>query len=303
MTTNVKPVNLVYFGSPDFSGEILKQLLDHPLSNIKVVAVVTNPDKETGRLRILTSTPVAQVADRYHLPIFKPLKLDDSNLTHLKLLNPDIFLVVAYGKIIPLTWLKTPSHSTLNVHFSLLPKYRGALCIQEAIKNQDSVTGVTLMEMDEQLDHGPIISQAIQEISQNDDVTTLTQKLTQKAITLLYNAFPQYLTKQIAPQPQDHTQATFTPSYKSLTHTSAFVPWSQITNDTQSIKTHALICSLNPQPGAWTKIPTLSGEVEAKILHTQINPNTKTLEILTIQLPGRPPISWKQFLAGHPLKT
>src|SRR5689334_3526216 len=135
---------LIYFGSPDFAGQILETLLNHP--DIDVVGVVTQPDKPLGRQQILTPSPVAQIADKHELPIFKPEKLDDNNLAHIKLLKPDLFLVVAYGKIIPQTWLNTPTLKTLNIHFSLLPKYRGALCVSEALKNGDLETGVTLME-------------------------------------------------------------------------------------------------------------------------------------------------------------
>lgn len=183
---------IVYFGSPLFSAQILKSLIDSKEFNM--VAIVTNPDKPTGRNKILTSTPVAKVAKEHNIPIFKPQKLDDQNLAHIKLLKADLFLVVSYGKIIPKTWIDTPRIKTLNVHFSLLPKYRGALCIQEAIKNQDKETGVTLMEMDELLDHGPIIAQSKINIDIDDNTASLTEKLTALAQNLLKQKLPTYLT-------------------------------------------------------------------------------------------------------------
>lgn len=118
--------NLVYFGSPSFSADILESLITNPPENIKVVAVVTNPDRPTGRHQRLSPSPVAQLAQQHHLPIFKPDKLNSSNLAHIKLLNPHLFLIAAYGKIIPPDWLDLPQIAPLNLHFSLLPQYRGA---------------------------------------------------------------------------------------------------------------------------------------------------------------------------------
>ncbi len=293
-------LNIIYFGSPSFAATILESLINSPIANTQIVGVVTNPDKQLGRKQILTPSPVAQIAQKYHLPTFKPTKLDPSNLAHLKLLKPDVFLVAAFGKILPLDWLNTPTISTLNIHFSLLPLYRGALCVQEAIKNQDKYTGVTLMKMDQELDHGPIISQANQEISQNDNVHSLTNKLTTKAITLLQEDLFRYLNQDLKPTPQDHSLTTTTPSYRNLTHDSSYVPYQQLEQAQQGIdapKTHALIRSLSPQPGAWTMVETQDKTVELKIIETNLN--DKYLQIATVQLPGKKPITWKQFVSGH----
>jgi len=286
----MKPLKLVYFGTPEFSAQILKSLItDH--QSISVRAVVTQPDKPVGRKKIITPSPVAQLATQYNIPVFKPNKLDQSNLEHIKLLKPDIFLVAAYGQIIPQSWLNTPKIATLNLHYSLLPKYRGALCVSEAIKNQDQETGVTLMKMDEQLDHGPIIAQAKQKINLNDNVATLTQKLTHKAISLL----PLLSTINLQHlKPQNHKIATYTPSLKTRTRQSAFIPSLKTKNPR---KLHALIRSLNPDPGAWTKI---NGQ-ELKIIETKLKKDK--LEISKVQLPGKNPISWQQFQHGHQLNS
>lgn len=306
--------NLVYFGSPSFSADILKSLITNPIGNIKVVAVVTNPDRPTGRHQLLTPSPVAQLAQQHHLPVFRPDKLDSSNLAHLKLLNPHLFLIAAYGKIIPPDWLDLPQIAPLNLHFSLLPQYRGALCIHQAIKNQDRHTGVTLMEVDPELDHGPIIAQVKQSISISDDTASLTKKLTRKAIQLTKVVLPAYLNWHqhkkttpntpgikiyLPPKNQDHTQASYTPPTSSLNHANAHIPWSNLQkaiNGHQSAATHALIRSLNPQPGAWTDID----QQPLKILSTTLNQDH--LRIDKVQLPGKNPITWTQFLSGHPLK-
>ncbi len=291
----MKP-NLIYFGSPEFSALILESIIKTDLVN--VVGVVTAPDKPTGRKLTLTPSPVAVLAGLYDLPVYKPSKLDDANLAHLCLLKPDIFLVVSYGKIIPSSYLSAPRLGTFNIHFSLLPKYRGALCISEAIKNEDSETGVTLMEMDALLDHGPIISQTKVSIDINDNTAILTTKLTQAAMQLLADKLPEICAQTYSKKAQDESQVTFTPSHKTLTRQTAFIPFEKILiaqNGIDSSALHALIRSLNPDPGAWTKI----NDQEIKILDTSLD-NGKLI-LNTVQLPGKSPISWKQYLQGHPL--
>ncbi|HOX95786.1 MAG TPA: methionyl-tRNA formyltransferase [Candidatus Woesebacteria bacterium] len=291
----MKP-NLIFFGSPEFSAVILESVIKSNLVN--VVGVVTTPDKPTGRNLTLSPSPVAVLADSYNLPVYKPGKLDDDNLAHLKILKPDIFLVVSFGKIIPQSFLDTPKIGTYNIHFSLLPKYRGALCISQAIKNQDQETGVTLMEMDALLDHGPIIAQSKIAIDIDDDIATLTTKLTQAAIILLANKLPEICAQNYSKTTQDETKVVFTPSHKTVTRQTAFIPYEKILvaqNGINSQEIHALVRSLNPDPGAWTTIQNQ----DVKILKTLLVDGKLVLD--TIQLPGKSPISWKQFLQGHPL--
>lgn len=296
----MKPASLIYFGSPQFSAEILKYLLINSAKlNINVIGAVTQPDQPVGRKQIVTPSEVALIASEYHLPTFKPDKLDDSNLSHLKLLHPDIFLIASYGKFIPDSWLALPQIATLNIHFSLLPKYRGALCISEPIRNQEETTGVTLMEMDKDMDHGPIIGQVKQSIDINDNVATLTTKLTQSAKTLIDTYLPPYIRHEIHPQEQDHNSATFTPVRKNNTYANSHIDWSDLKSamtGSESRSLHAFIRSVNPEPGAHT---TLNGQ-DIKILETKLNGDK--LEILTVQTPGKNPVSWKQYLAGHPIK-
>lgn len=289
----MKP-NLVYIGSPAFSASILESIIKSNL--IQVVGVVTSPDKPTGRSLILTPSPVAKLAETYNLPTYKPEKLDEANLAHLKLLKPDIFLVVSYGKIIPKSYLDTPKIGTFNIHFSLLPKYRGALCISEAIKNGDSITGVTLMKMDELLDHGPVVSQTEIAVDIDDNTATLTTKLTQVAITLLADKLPEIYAQKYTTTPQDETKVVFTPSHKTFTRQNAFISFDEIlkaNNGIESIKIHNLVRSLNPDPGAWTII---EGK-EIKIIKTTFKDNRLTID--TVQLPGKSPITWNQYSKGH----
>ena len=286
--------NLIYFGSPEFSSQILESILG--LSH--VVAVVTSPDRPLDRKQILTPSPVALTAGKFDLPIFKPEKLDDANLAHLKLLKPDISLVVSYKKIIPPSWLTTPTLGTFNLHFSLLPKYRGALCISEAIRNQDQQTGVTLMLMDAGLDTGPIISQAKITIDIDDNVKSLTNKLTQTGLKLLSEYLPLISSGKLASYPQDNSKATLTPTTKTRNRDSAFIGWSEVKKaiaGENAAATHALIRSTNPDPGAWTKVD----DIDLKLIQTHLTPGNK-LEIEIVQIPGKTPITWKNFTSGHP---
>ena len=291
--------NLVYFGTPDFSAEILEALIDSKIVN--VVGIVTQKDKPVGRKQILTPSPVATIGNKYNLPVFKAEKLDDANLQHLRLLKPDIFLAVSYGKILPSSYLKLPTHGVLNIHFSLLPKYRGALCISEALRNGDAETGVSLMLLDEGMDTGPLLAQIRFPIALSDDNTTLTDKLTHAAIQLLKHEIPLYLDGAVGPYPQDESQMTITPSTRTRTRQSAFITWEKLQNPGNPLKLHNLIRSLNPDPGAWTTVPRHSGpdpeSIQIKILSTTIS-NGK-LVINTVQLPGKNPISWKQFQSGY----
>lgn len=313
----MKPKNLVYFGSPAFSAEILASLLptgSDPAASllggwpnglprgmmpIKVVGIVTGPDKPVGRKHILTPSTVAAAAAKYDLPVFKPAKLDDAHLAHLKLLKPDIFLVISYGKIIPANYLTTPTIGTFNIHFSLLPQYRGALPISESLKNGDQETGVTLMLMDEQLDHGPVISQSKIGIDINDNCQTLTTKLTQIAKKLLAGNLPRLAENNYTAIPQDETLATYTPKTRDRNRQAAFISFNQISaalNSQDALSVHNLIRSVNPEPGAWTKID----DHELKIIKTTVSNGQLLLK--QVQLPGKSPVSWTNFLNGH-IKT
>ncbi len=287
--------NLVFFGSAQFTADIFESLMENKVVN--VVGVVTTPDRPVGRKQIITPSPLALSSQKYDLPVYKPEKLDEANLAHIKLLKPDIFLVVAYGQYFNQSWLSAPSLKTLNIHFSLLPKYRGALCISEPLLNGDKETGVTLMEMGEKLDAGPIISQVKIDISEADNCQILAAKLRDASIQLLKYELPIYLDGTVSSYPQDEPQATYTASYKTKTRQNAFIEWEKIekalkkdTDLNYKWSVHNFIRSNNPEPGAWT---VYEGK-EMKIIKTSlIIDNNFYLDI--VQLPGKDPISWQKI--------
>lgn len=292
--------NLVYFGSAQFTADIFESLMENKIVNI--VGVVTTPDRPVGRKQTITPSPLALAAEKYNLPVYKPEKLDEANLAHIKLLKPDIFLVVAYGQYFNDAWLTTPTLKTLNIHFSLLPKYRGALCISEPLLNGDKETGVTLMEMGKNLDAGPIIAQVKTPIDSLDNCETLTLKLKDTANQLLKYELPIYLDGAVGSYPQDESQATYTASYKTKTRQNAFIEWNRIEKalkkDTEldhKQNVHNFIRSNNPEPGAWT----IYNEKEIKIIKTNLTANN-TFSIDIVQLPGKEPVFWQKIAKNTP---
>jgi methionyl-tRNA formyltransferase len=174
-------MNILYAGTPNSSAEILKYLVQN--DSIKVKGVITQPDKAGKRGKKLNDSPVSLMANSYDLDLFKPDKLNDKDFKEkIEILEVDFLIVVAYGKILPRWLLELPSVSSINVHFSLLPKYRGASPIQSALLNGDKETGITFIEMSEKLDSGNIISTEKTKIFKDDNKIKLETRLTGMSI-------------------------------------------------------------------------------------------------------------------------
>lgn len=198
-------------GSPEFAVPALQKLAGH----YAVVGVVTQPDRPAGRGRTLTPPPVKQAADSLGIATIQPVRLKDADvLDQLQAWQPDLILVVAYGKILRAAVLELPPYGSVNVHASLLPRWRGAAPIQAALYHGDSHTGVTIMKMGEGLDTGPILSQRKVEILAEDTGASLSVRLAQVGAELLLETLPGYLQGSILPQAQDDSQATYAPQLK-----------------------------------------------------------------------------------------
>jgi methionyl-tRNA formyltransferase len=204
-----KPIKIVFAGTPEFAVPYLDGLFID--ADFSVLAVVTQPDKPSGREQLLTASPVKLEALKHDIKVFQPDKLraDQDIIAEVKQLNPDLLVVVAYGQIIPQDFLNIFPEGCLNVHPSLLPKYRGASPIQNTILNGDTETGVTIMLMDEKMDHGPILAQSYYQLSGTETNESLHQDLAQSGVPLLITTLKDFLAKKIIPQQQDHEQATF----------------------------------------------------------------------------------------------
>ena len=198
-------------GTAELSCASLEKLAE----KFPVVAVVTQPDKPKGRELKLTPSPVKILAEKLNLPVLQPLKArDEKFISELRELKPDLIVVVAYGQILPQMILDLPQFGCLNVHTSLLPKYRGAAPIQWAIADGEPETGVTIMKMDAGLDTGAILSMRRTPILATDDSQILHDRLAQLGAELLIETIPNYVTGKISPQPQPAEGSTYAAKIK-----------------------------------------------------------------------------------------
>ena len=236
-------MKIVFMGTPDFAATSLKALID---ANYNIEAVVTNPDKPKGRGMKMLYTPVKEVAISKSIPIFQPEKVKNNVefINEIKQLNPDIICVVAYGKILPKEILDIPKYGCINVHASLLPKYRGAAPIQWAVLNGDKETGITTMYMDTGMDTGDMILTKKVQIGENETTGELWERLSKIGGNLLVETLKQ-IEKGTAPRIPQGNEFTMAPM---LDKEMAKIDWENKT--AEEIKN--LVRGLNPIMGAYT---------------------------------------------------
>ncbi len=202
---------LVFMGSPAFAVPIL-ECLSH---NYCVIGVVTQPDRPAGRGKSLTPPPIKELALKLGIPIIQPTRLSEpAAMQQLEVWQPDLIVVAAFGQILKPSVLNLPAFGCINVHASLLPRWRGAAPIPAAILHGDFETGITIMKMDEGVDTGPILRQKACPILSSDNSLTLSMRLSEIGAELLTETLPEYLAGKIHPQEQDHSQATYAPMLK-----------------------------------------------------------------------------------------
>jgi methionyl-tRNA formyltransferase len=202
-------MRVVFMGSPAFGVPSLRRLISH----FDVAGVVTQPDRPAGRGRRLRSSEVKLVALEASLPVFQPARLNGAEVvSQLRAWGAEVIVVAAFGQLIPPSVLELPPHGCLNVHPSLLPRWRGASPIQTAILNGDQETGITIMKLDVGLDTGPIVAQ--RRVPLDDEVTggDLSRQLAELGASVLIETLPKYITGEIRPVPQDQTRATYAPT-------------------------------------------------------------------------------------------
>ncbi len=292
---------LIFFGSPEFSLPPLKTLY---LGGYQIVGVYSQEPKKKSRGMRKTQTPVHQWAASQLLPVYTPNKLDDENLTQFKSLKPDIAVLFAYGKLIPSSWLDVPIYGFINIHASLLPKWRGAAPVQRAIENNDQSTGISIMKMNNALDEGPIISSREIEININTTGKSLIDQISQESCSLLYNSLEKYLSGKILPKSQDHSLSSYA---HKIDKSETKVDW-MLSNNDLNLKIRAFY----PYPSMWFSFngvrykilrASLSdakgkpGEIVEKPL--TIACKTGSLKIIEIQQEGKKPILIEQFLLGN----
>lgn len=292
-------------GTPDFSTSILEMLIETE----EVVAVVTQPDRPVGRKRKMTPPPVKRVAESYDIPVYQPEKLVGSEtLNTLLEIECDLIVTAAFGQLLPESLLNMPKYGAVNVHASLLPKYRGGAPIHQAIIDGEKETGVTIMYMVKKLDAGDMIAQRAIPIEEADNVGTLHDKLSDLGTQLLKDTLPSILNGTNARTPQDDAQATFA---SNIQREDERIDWSK---DARTIFNH--IRGLSPWPVAYTTlegktmklfaadiVSNYNGEA-GQILDTtkkQIIVGTGSDEAIglkEIQLSGKKRMSVANFLSG-----
>lgn len=295
-------------GTPDFGVPVLKSLLS---SAHQVVAVYTRPDKPAGRGRQLLPAPVKQAAIAAGIPVVEPPSLrQESSARDLAALRPDLVVVAAYACILPPEVLKVPPHGCLNVHPSLLPRYRGASPVATALLNGDAETGVSVMLMDSGLDTGPILSQERIDIGDADTTGSLTQRLSEMGAELLLRTVDDWLNGRVQPLPQCESEATFSarimagdgkldwslPAVVLGRQVRAYHPWpgSYTSWKGQRLKVHSalpIIMSQPAPPGTAIELP--------KPLSVGVATGDGMLALRRVQLEGKREVTAEEFVRGQ----
>tara|TARA_B100000315_G_scaffold179998_1_gene168821 strand:+ start:325 stop:1266 length:942 start_codon:yes stop_codon:yes gene_type:complete len=306
-------MRLVFMGTPAFAIPVLQALATAP--DVQIVGVYTPPDRPRGRGRPTEMPPVKSHAIERGLPVHQPPTLRSEQAQHeLAGLKPDVIVVAAYGKLLPAQFLGTPVHGCLNLHPSLLPRYRGPSPVATAIVEGAATTGVTLMLLDQGMDTGPIISQQGYPLSGRETTETLTASLFQLGAELLLRCLAPWVAGQIAAQPQDDSVATSTRKLERADgqadwalqataldrHCRAYSPWPGLFTHWEGKVLKLLDVTPLPQKGA---PPAPQGQVvtvESTDSAVGVGTGDGILGLNTVQVEGRRAMPAGEFLRGHP---
>ena len=320
MTPPPNTLRVIFMGTPDLSCASLEKLAGN--KRFQLTAVVTQPDKPSGRDLKLTPSPVKVLAEKLNLPVLQPLKArDELFINCLREFKPDLIVVVAYGQILPPVLLSLPAFGCVNVHTSLLPKYRGAAPIQWAIANGDSETGVTIMQMDAGLDTGPVLTARHIPILTTDDSQSLHDRLALLGAELLVETIPDYVSGKIQPQPQPASGSSYAarikkedgridwgrPAWEIWNRLRAFTPWpgaftylpASTTGTTAPAKRLLLkICRAEPADGSGSPGEILAANKNGIIIAC----GQGALRIIELQREGGKRMTAEAFLTGYSLQ-
>jgi methionyl-tRNA formyltransferase len=305
------PLRIVFFGTPAFAVPTLDALL---VSSFRVVGVVTQPDRPRGRGQKTTDAPVKRRAVAAGIPILQPGTLKAPEfLSALAALEADLGVVAAYGRILPETVISTPRLGMINVHASLLPRYRGAAPVHRAVIAGETETGVTIMRVVKALDAGPMLATARRAIDPDETSVDVEQDLAQIGGRLLIAVVDRLANGTAREDPQDESDATYAPR---LTRDEGLIDWSRAAQ-----QIHDLVRGLHPWPHAYTflngqrlivlrsrALNDTSPSARGTILTARgddliVATGTGTLQILELQAEGRRPMTSREFLAGHRLSV
>ncbi|MCF7795083.1 methionyl-tRNA formyltransferase [Patescibacteria group bacterium] len=302
----IKKYKTVIMGTPEFAVKPFSALISNP--NFEVVLAVSQPDKKVGRKQIIKTTPVKKLAQENNIEVAQPEKIKDIE-DKLKDLNADILIVIAYGKILPQRILDIFKYGAINVHGSLLPKYRGSSCMQAAILNGDKETGVTIMLMDAGMDTGDILKQFKISIDDKETISTLHDKLSDLSAKVLPNTLREYLKENIKAQKQDEEKAS---TVKMLSKEDGHLDFKSSADyiDRQ-------IRALNPWPSTFAKLdseylkiletgsiittdqPHEIGELFFNNNSLFVQTKDKAIEITRLQVSGKKPANKENIISGY----
>ena len=305
-------LRIVFLGTAELACASLEALAAAP--EFQVVAVITQPDKPRGRDLRLQPSAVKATALRLGRPVLQPKRArEESFIAQIRDLAPDLSIVVAYGQILPQALLDVPTHGSLNVHTSILPKHRGAAPIQWAILNGDSETGVTIMKMDAGLDTGPILAERKTPIGDDDTSQTLHDRLARIGAELLIETIPKWVQGEIMPRPQQPEGATYA---RKIEKTDGLIHWEE-SGELIARKLRAF----TPWPGAYTFLELNGTRRMIKILDASadaqsgppgsvlaasrdgiiVAAGSGSLRITALQPEGKKRMTAQEYLAGNPL--
>ena len=307
----MKPLNIIFAGTPDFAAQHLQALIDSPHN---VIAVYTQPDKPAGRGKKLQASPVKQLAEQHQIPIYQPKSLrKPETQAELTALHADVMVVVAYGLILPQAVLDAPTYGCLNVHGSLLPRWRGAAPIQRAIWAGDKQTGVTIMQMDAGLDTGDMLHKVFCDIDLQDTSADLYHKLAEIAPNALIEVLNHLTDGTFIAEPQDDTQSNYA---EKLSKEEAKLDW-----QLSAAQLERNIRAFNPWPMAYLQLTDEQGNPQTlKVYQATVFPSASqtpgtiisadkngiqiatadgVLNLLQLQPAGKKPMSAQDLLNGR----
>jgi methionyl-tRNA formyltransferase len=297
--------NIIFMGTPDFAVATLQRLI----AEHQVMAVITQPDRPAGRKQQLKASPVKEVALAHNIPVFQPEKLRKRDaIDALKAFGvPDAYVVAAFGQILPQEVLDIPKFGSINVHASLLPRWRGAAPIQAAIRAGDAESGVTIMKMDAGLDTGAMLTKVVVPLAADETGGTLHDKLALAGANLLAETLPRFFAGEVQPEAQDDALMTFAPRIEKH---EGDILWGQ-----SALDIDRLVRAFNPAPGTYTqwngqRLKVISGiaiKGNAPIGNVVrledgygVGTGAGIYQLQVVQMPGGKPLAIQPFVNGYP---
>lgn len=310
-------MKVVFMGTPDFAVDALQAIIE---AGHEVTAVVTQPDKPKGRGKEMQATPVKTCALEHHIPVFQPVKVKEPEAVEtLRSYEADIFVVVAFGQILSEEILQMPKYGCVNIHASLLPKYRGAGPIQWAIIDGEKETGITIQQMDKGVDTGDILFQSVVPIDAKETGESLFEKLAKAGAALIVEALPKIEAGEVTPRKQDESQASHA---KMLQKSMSRIDWNR-----KAAELDCLIRGMISWPGAssgyhgktlkiWQQEPVakdqlpveaLAGAEPGTVIAVEkdaiyVQTGEGALKLTEVQLEGKKRMAVKDFLLGYPVQ-